>query len=168
MNNTFNFAWDKNESRGFRFLTTLALFIASMGIIAILLWIPPASDITNRIYGSGLEMILFMLVIFSILFQKAGPFWVWISFSLVLVLFTLSLIYKWQILGEDSFLIGGLLPWSDSYGYYDEAQRLLHGLHLTTWGARRPLFPAFLSVLLALTQNNLQLVLIILVLLSAL
>lgn len=151
----------------FRFLRTLSFLVAAIGIVVAILWSPPDAYVTRRFAEAGLEMILFVFVIFSVLLGRRSLFWVWISFLFVLVLFVYSLIYKWQGLGENYFLIGGLLPWSDSYGYYNEAQRLLHGLNLTVWGARRPLLPAFLSVLLWITNNNLQFVLIIFTLLNA-
>ena len=55
-----------------------------------------------------------------------------------------------------------MLPFSDASGYYYDARRLLQGYPFE-WSARRPLFPGLLSTLLALTGDNLQVTLAMLV-----
>jgi predicted permease len=62
--------------------------------------------------------------------------------------------------------VGGLLPFSDASGYHYDARRLLDG-HLLGWSARRPLFSGLLATLLGLTGQNLQVVLAILVAMTA-
>ena len=148
-----------------RYFKMLGLFLSAIGLAILLLIIPPRSEFTRRVYELGFEMTLLLVLVFWVLFSRRGSFWEWVSLASMLSLFVLSLVYKWQTLDND-FLISGFLPWSDNHGYYEEAQRLLHGFNLTSWGARRPIFPAFLSVMLAITHNNFQVVLVILVLLN--
>jgi len=153
---------------GFRYLKTLGLLLFASGMAILLLVIPPSPDVTRRVYEAGLEMILFLALIGMVLLGRRVLFGDLVGLTFTMSLFILSLVYKWQGFGADYFIVGGFLPWSDNYGYYDEAQRLLHGFNLTLWGARRPFLPAFLSVGLAITHNNFQAVLVIFVLLNAL
>ena len=52
--------------------------------------------------------------------------------------------------------IGGLLPYDDAGGYYDDARRVLAGGRFSMFAARRPLAPGLLATLLAATGGNLQ------------
>ncbi len=89
-----------------------------------------------------------------------------VSLSLTLILFALPLSGFWNSGISEGFVIGGLLPSSDSSGYYWDARRLLEGGAFSV-SSRRPLFPAVLAPLLALTQQNLQVTLGILVAITA-
>jgi hypothetical protein len=60
-----------------------------------------------------------------------------------------------------SAVFGGILPWSDSFGFLNDALRLAHG-HLLDVSAKRPIFPVTLSALLRLFDGNLRLVLVVL------
>ena len=90
-----------------------------------------------------------------------------IMFTLMVfaVVFGLALKMLWQNEG-DLFLnqatystIGGLLPWSDSSGYFADARALLNGGLISSYsaGAGRVLFVSTASTLLGLTAQNLQL-----------
>jgi hypothetical protein len=80
--------------------------------------------------------------------------WVAILLGLTVTggLFALALAALWQDVTIHYNAVGGLLPFSDAQGYYFEANRLLEG-HPLSWSARRPLFTAFLAVLLAVTDS---------------
>jgi hypothetical protein len=60
-----------------------------------------------------------------------------------------------------SAVFGGILPWSDSFGFLSDALRLAHG-HLLDVSAKRPIFPVTLSALLRLFDGNLRLALVVL------
>lgn len=60
-----------------------------------------------------------------------------------------------------SAVFGGILPWSDSFGFLNDALRLAHG-HLLEVSAKRPIFPVTLSALLRLFDGNLRLALLVL------
>jgi hypothetical protein len=81
--------------------------------------------------------------------------------ALILLLFALPLIWVWRQGYSDGNILGGLLPRSDAAGYYWGAQRLLHGNLLHDLPLRRPIFSGFLSFLLLVTGNNLQLTLLL-------
>lgn len=68
---------------------------------------------------------------------------------------------------SDGFVIGGLLPYSDASGYYEDALRLLHGQSFTAFSSRRPLGPVLLGALLAGTGLDLRMALGLLTLMTA-
>jgi hypothetical protein len=104
----------------------------------------------------------------TLILSRKGWIWQIISLFLVLGIFTLPLIYRWQTGFYHINIFGGLLPWSDSLDYYIDAQQLLMGQRFTQTSTKRPLFTGLLSVLLAVTGRNLQLTLVLLLLLNAL
>jgi hypothetical protein len=90
---------------------------------------------------------------------------------LAIFLLTVALVIlfgSWHAGESNFFFIGGLLPFSDAHGYYNDALRLLSGWRFSEFSSRRPLFPALLAVLLALTSLSLPLTLIVLTAISIL
>jgi hypothetical protein len=88
-----------------------------------------------------------------------------LGLTVTLGLFGLALAALWQDVAIHYNALGGLLPFADAQGYFFEASRLLEG-HPLEWSARRPLFSAFLAVLLAVT-GSLQVALAVFVFLNA-
>jgi hypothetical protein len=88
-----------------------------------------------------------------------------VALTLTLTLFALPLAALWQHLTLQVSAIGGLLPYSDANGYYHDARGLIQGT-LFGWSARRPLFAGLFATLLALTGENLQLTVALLVALN--
>lgn len=60
-----------------------------------------------------------------------------------------------------SAVFGGILPWSDSFGFLNDALRLTHG-QLLEMSAKRPVFPTTLATLLRLFGGDLRLALLVL------
>jgi hypothetical protein len=60
-----------------------------------------------------------------------------------------------------SAVFGGILPWSDSFGFLNDALRLTHG-HMLEMSAKRPIFPTTLAALLRLFGGDLRLALLVL------
>ena len=89
------------------------------------------------------------------------------SLSLTLVAFGLPLAGVWGTGRSDGGIIGGILPYSDAGAYFADASRLLHGALFSEFSGRRPLFPAVLAGILALTKFNLQFTLAALVAINA-
>ena len=77
-----------------------------------------------------------------------------VGFGTLLALCTLALAARWQDVAFHGNAIGGLLPFSDANGYYNDARRVLEG-HAFMW-SRRPMFTGLLSVLLAVFDQNLR------------
>jgi hypothetical protein len=84
----------------------------------------------------------------------------------MLAVTSLVLFGMWAGGVSDGQVIAGLLPYSDGNGYYADALRILHGERLSAFSSRRPLFAAWLAVLLGLTLGNLPATLAILSLLT--
>jgi hypothetical protein len=103
----------------------------------------------------------------------AGGCWAIVRFGdssvadALVVVFTLCVAFivlagTWQAGVSDGFILGGLLPYSDAQGYYNDALRLLSGRRFTIFSSRRPLFPTFLAGLLRLTSLDLRVALVLL------
>ena len=118
-------------------------------------------------FGHTLVLPALVLVMLGVFALRGSP-GAQVSLAVVAAVFALSLAGQWAAGQSDTAILAGLFPWSDAGEYYRDALRLLEGWELSPRSSRRPLFPAFLAVLLALTGRNLTLTLAIVVLLAAL
>jgi hypothetical protein len=146
-----------------------ALFIFFLGsLVFILTLIFPLSEKASYMFRHGFSLWLLGTLIILILTLKfdslAGRT---LAFCLVLLLFALPLNALWRQGYGEMQIIGGLLSFSDSARYYQEASRLLSGFPLTGFGARHPFFPAILSTFLWMMGHNLQITLAFLVFLAS-
>jgi hypothetical protein len=145
------------------------LFILILGILGFILTLKiPLSDRSSYIFRHGFSpwlvaaiFILYVALKFPANHGKS------LTLCLILILFALPLTALFQQGYGEMQIIGGLLSFSDSARYYQEASRLLYGFPFTGFGARHPFFPAFLSAILWMMRNNLQLALSSLVILNA-
>lgn len=138
----------------------------SFGVLSLLFIAPPNVEFTRQYYDFGLERIVFLLILFTALIRIEGFWGKALTFFFTLLLFSLSLIYKWQT--ADNFsTISGLLPVRDANDYYQGAQMILHGLDVTGTSTFRPMFTAFLSTIMWIVNGNLQFSLFVLVCLNA-
>jgi hypothetical protein len=135
-------------------------------IIASVLTSPPKIEFTRQYYEFGLERIIFLVIVFTVLLCWNTWWGKMLSFAFTLVLFSLSLILKWQIAYYYSTL-GGLLPLLDANAYYQGAQSIIYGFDLIGTPSYRPIFTAFLSVIMKALNSNLQETLIALTVLNA-
>jgi hypothetical protein len=87
-------------------------------------------------------------------------------FLLALVFFQ----FYWRLHGldTDGFTIAGIFPQSDANGYFIGTLKILYGEQIPAFAARRPLFSAFLSVILWLSNHNFVVALFILAFIAAL
>lgn len=85
----------------------------------------------------------------------------WVLHAITQII-ALSWVFSLWTVGYEgrSAVFGGILPWSDSFGFLDDALRLLHG-HALSLAAKRPLYPLSLASLLGITGGNLRVVLLI-------
>lgn len=135
-------------------------------VTASILTSPPAIEFARQYYEFGLERVIFLVVVFALLFRWDTGWGKALSFTFALVLFSLSLILKWQIAYYYSVL-GGLLPLLDANAYYQGAQSIIHGFSLVGTSSYRPIFTAFLSVIMKALNSNLQETLVTLTILNA-
>jgi hypothetical protein len=116
-------------------------------ILAILKWIPVNDALTLAAAIWGMFLLL----------ERCTPR----TRAVALHVATQVLVVSWVIhlwtLGYEgrNAVFGGILPWSDSYDYYNDALRLVHG-NLMEYGSKRPIFPTALAALLRLFDGNLR------------
>lgn len=96
-------------------------------------------------------------VLFLLYFGFRHSGWVanLIGLSIVLILASFALACLWNSGISEEPVVMGLLPYKDASDYYTDAQLLLNGFPIQSWGGR-PIFSLFLAVLLRLTGSNLQ------------
>jgi len=88
-------------------------------------------------------------------------------FVVVLALFAVKLATLWSAGGGNEYAIGGLLPYNDATGYYDEARYFLENGRLKEMNVgRRPISSIVLAALLGLSGLNLQFAIALLVALT--
>ncbi len=117
-------------------------------------------------YGFTTVLVAIILLLYPA-YRQSGWTGTLASLSLTLILFALPLLALWNSGISDGYTIGGLLPWSDARGYYWDAERLLEGGTFSEIPPQRPLFAGILATLLALTQQNLQVTVTLLVAITA-
>lgn len=134
-----------------RELLPIAIGAATFGLLLV---IPPPPYFTAVVQEASLGTLAAMGLVLALLFRREGLGWETLQAVAVLALFAIALLYKWQFAYYEGSIVGGLLPWSDASAYYENATRLVNGLSLNVWGARRPLFSGFFSVVLRLTGGS--------------
>lgn len=143
-------------------------FFFSFAMFGLLFFLPRLPEIErNGIQIFDEFLILFSCVVIYISFSKTSWLWKFLSLFLTMCIFYLPLLRIWGNVVSNFNTVLGILPWSDASNYYMDALELLHGGLFGTFSGYRPLFGCLLTVLLAITQQNLQIVLIIFVIINA-
>ena len=79
-------------------------------------------------------------------------------FATSLVLLVAFLVHLWTLGYEGrNAVFGGILPWSDSHDFYDDALRLAHGDRFTEVSSKRPLYSAAFAGLVRVAGGGLRL-----------
>lgn len=113
-------------------------------------------------------ILLFLLALIFLTYRK--PDWgaKYLRLGMILIAFTLPLLRLWET-GESTWnIVLGLLPWADATEYYFDANRLIGGGLFSAFSGRRPLYAGLLAVLLELSNQNLQVTLIVFAIINAL
>ena len=143
----------------------------AVGVVVFLLFLiyPPPPLLSSVVMNQHSWVRLLVLMTFFIfLLSRNGNGWEIVQVAFIFALFAISFVYKWQFAYYDGQMIGGLIPWSDAAAFNWDAHSLANGSLLSTWGARRPLFPGFLAVLLRTTGGDFIAAVIILALINVL
>lgn len=150
-----------------RILPVLSILFSTI-VYAVVLFVGVPKEISLA-PGSQGSLLLFLVVPFLLLVAYYWSGWIGtlIGLTLTLVVFGLPLSGLWTSGISTSALIGGLLPFSDAGGYFNDARRLLDGVLFPDFSARRSMFAGMLAAVLGLTGRNLQLTLAILVAVTA-
>jgi len=134
---------------------TLLAGLFALAIYGLVLWLPIPTAIGLFVRHNLVLLTLIALPLLFITFRIKGVWGTFAALSLTLLLFGLPLSGLWHSGASEPFIIGGLLPFSDAASYYSDALRVVEGFRFSAFSARRPLFPALLTVLLAVTGQNL-------------
>ena len=144
----------------------LSILIPFLLFVAVLIMPLPIELLNASRYNhwlfSGAAFILLYFV-----FRCPGRMGRTLSLSGVLILFALPLARLWNTGASDTFVTGGLIPFSDAAVYYYDARSILQGGTMGEWGGQRPLFTGLFAALLGITHFNLQFVLAVLAAISA-
>lgn len=127
--------------------------------------LPRQIGLTFR-YGFSTTLLI-LVVIFTITYWIPGWLGNLIGITATLIIFALPLSGLWSSGQSEQYILGGLLPFSDAMNYHSDAQRLLEGMSFSSFSGRRPIFSAFLSVLLVISNRNLQVTMAIFVVITA-
>ncbi len=146
--------------------TLLAILIA-LGAYALILWLPIPAAVGLFVRYNLVLLSIIALPLLFVVFRINGFIGKLAALGITLILFGLPLSGLWRSGASEPFIIAGLLPFSDAASYYSDALRVVEGYRFSAFSARRPLFPALLTVLLAVTNQNLVLTIAILTALIA-
>jgi hypothetical protein len=118
----------------------------------------PVQFSQNLALYSAVAFIL-VAVLFYSCFRLPAEWGVLAGLSLAMILFAVTISYKWTTGYSDGGMIAGLTPYKDAKDYYMGAGRILDGLPLDreARAVRRPLFPGFIASLELLDGQNLKL-----------
>jgi len=132
-------------------IAALLLALLYAGLLVGLRWLP-----INDALVFGL-----MLTAVVTLLDRCSPARRGVTLHAITQVIVLSWVLSLWTIGYEgrSAVFGGILPWSDSFDYTNDALRLMHG-HALQFTAKRPLYPVSLSGLLALTDGNLRVALL--------
>jgi hypothetical protein len=141
--------------------------LASLGIYIAALLIPLSKSI-GLLFRSGFTTVIPLLgLLLYLAFRLEGWKGRFAVLALTLTAFALPVSALWSSGQSESYLLGGLLPFSDAGYYYQDALRLLNGFPTSNFSARRPLSTGLLTFLLWITGHNLQAALAVLTGLAA-
>jgi hypothetical protein len=109
----------------------------------------------------NLLSITFLITFFSLSYYYKTTWSNWAGVALIFVLFFPPLYWLWRNGQYDFSVIAGIFPIQDMSWYYSDALLLHYGYPFSIFSSRRPLFTGYLSVILKLTDENLQFTLIL-------
>ena len=132
-------------------------WIGAIAIYALGLWLPIPAAVGLFVRYNLVFTALIAIPLLYFAFKLKGAAGTLAALSVTLLMFGLPLSGMWRSGASEPFIIGGLLPFSDAASYYSDALRVVEGYRFSAFSARRPLFPALLTLLLAITGENLVL-----------
>jgi hypothetical protein len=147
-----------------RIIAVVAVFV--LFGMAFYIAIPSQFESRGVLLTDEVLLLLSSLLFYFFIKQKH---WIWKYAGLLIILwaFALPLLRLWETAESTWNIILGLLPWADAIGYYSDAVHLINGGLFSAFSGRRPIFASLLAVLLKLTDQNLQLALIVFVVLNS-
>lgn len=105
--------------------------------------------------GFGLVIPAATLIVY-LAFRVKGRLGQLVGMATTLSLFAMPLAGLWASGLTQSIVISGIVPLSDAVNYYIDGLRIMASSNISHFSAMRPIFPGFLSLLLAVTNQNLM------------
>ncbi|WP_394826956.1 hypothetical protein [Pendulispora albinea] len=137
--------------------TSIALALVYGVILAVLKWVPR--------YDCMVAMLM-LAAVFRLL--DGNPRRALALHAITQILLVSFLVHLWTLGYEGrNAIVGGILPVSDSNGYYDDALRLVFGERFLEHSSKRPLFATVLAGFLRLSGSSLRVALLLFALASA-
>lgn len=156
------------KDRGSR-LYQLGCFIVAILIYTLILLLGIPEQFNSLFWAKDSTFLALLIgLILYLAYRPAGWLGQLTSLTGTVVLFALQLSAIWRNgLGKSAFILGGIITLTDTDAYYTSALRLLEGETFTVVGSWRPLAQGLFATILAITRQNLQLSIAILVLITA-
>jgi len=148
-------------SRAAPFVGALAILMIFIGLATAPLDFPIVSA---RIFETSVLGLAFIVLLAGRYLPVDHRYLVSALVIVVVGTFAWKLGALWSAGGGNDYALGGLLPYNDATGYYDEARYFLENGHLKEMNVgRRPISSVVLAALLGLSGLNLQVALALLV-----
>ncbi len=145
-----------------KFLRTFLLILFTIGLFILILSLRIPTGfrpvIIQMRYGFTIPIPLIFILI-SVILSKDGWGNTATLFILIIAIFAMALAGVWASGQTEGQVISGILPDADAAFYYYDGLRYINGFQFSFFGARRIFFPAFLGILLAITENSTQITL---------
>jgi hypothetical protein len=157
----------KNKAR------SIWIHIAWILVICVFYWLMFHIRLPPQIKKRGILivdelMILALFLSVYLTYKREDALAKYIVLFLILAAFTLPILRLWETAESTWNIVLGLLPWADATGYYWDASNLIEGNLFSVFSGRRPIFASLLAVFLKLSNQNLQIVLIIFLIVNGL
>lgn len=137
-------------------------------LIGLLIYMITRSFVDRQEHLRTTGSFIFLTVGLVLILYPKTRFSGFLSFLFLLAFAFFPFYWRLHGLDTDGFTITGVFPQNDANGYFIGTLKILYGGQITPFAARRPLFSAFLSVILYLSNHNFIVALFILALLVSL
>ena len=141
--------------------------LPALAVYFICLSLPLPRQIGLNVRYSFLVILPLMMIGGYLFYRLPGFIGRTLALTFTLLVFALAMSGLWTSGQTEQYIIGGIFPYSDAGSYYFDALRSLEGAVFGTFSASRPLYPALLASVLALTRLDFQKALLLLNLLPA-
>jgi len=160
-------AWLRNKTRS---VLPHAIWLTAISIlywVFFLIPLPPQFK-KQGIFLTDETILLVLLALVFLTYRQPDWRMKYLRLGMVLIAFTLPLLRLWETAESMWNIVLGLLPWADATGYYFDANGLIEGGLFSAFSGRRPLYASLLAVFLKVSNQNLQITLIIFTIINAL
>lgn len=123
--------------------------------------------IADFVRNGFITLIISIAFVLSFINIFRGDFGKFVRLNVIVIIFALLILGLWSNVITENNSIGGLIPRSDSNSYFTDSLRILNGMK-ASYISIRTNFTVFLSFLLLITKQNMQITLAIIIFIAAL